>query len=422
MSSSIAIRCEGIAKRYRLAPQHYVTLRDSLSEWIQSPLRRVLGKSTRLHARAPDELWALQDVSFDVKRGEILGIIGRNGAGKSTLLKILSRITKPTSGQAEIHGRVGSLLEVGTGIHPELTGRENIYFNGAILGMSRREIDRKFEEIVAFSECARFLDTPVKRYSTGMRMRLAFSVAAHLETEILLVDEVLAVGDAGFQKKCIGKIDDAAHQGRTVLFVSHNLVAVEGLCTRAICLHEGRVVSDGLPRDVTSHYLQNWIAAKTDIVYNDIEGAPGNEMVRFRRACVRPLNGSPSEPITVRTPFVVEFDYWKLAPHIDLVMSASIYNQHGVHLFNTWKCCMSTGQPSLLRSSFIVPADLLNNGTHSIEFSAWLGETMLIFRWAPLLAFEVHDIASDLRGAYHGTWEGVVRPDLEWKTELIDAF
>ena len=227
---------------------------------------------------------------------------GRNGSGKSTLLKILSRITRPTEGHAEIRGRVGSLLEVGAGFHPELTGRENIFLNGAILGMARREIERSFDEIVEFSECGRFLDTPIKHYSSGMYVRLAFAVAAHLDVDILLVDEVLAVGDAAFQKKCLGKMGDVAGQGRTVLFVSHNMLAVDNLCTRAICLHEGKVVLEGSPASVTSRYLQNWLPAFKDVVYDDIETAPGNDMIRLHRARVRPLHGFPADQLQFAPP------------------------------------------------------------------------------------------------------------------------
>ena len=423
-----AIRCEGIGKRYRMGQrQRYRALRDTIADMLRAPLRLFrsgLGAPATGDPRGAEFLWALKDVSLEIRQGEVLGIIGRNGAGKSTLLKILSRITKPTEGQAEIHGRVGALLEVGTGFHPELTGRENIYLNGAILGMRRREIERKFDEIVEFSECGRFLDTPVKHYSSGMYMRLAFAVAAHLETEILFVDEVLAVGDAAFQKKCLGKMDDVAHQGRTVLFVSHNMVAVDSLCTRAICLHEGKVVLEGPPSVVTSRYLQNWIPAATEVLYEDIASAPGNEMIRFRRACVRPLNGAPSDLITVRTPFVVEFEYWKLAAHAGLLLDMALFNEHGVHVFSTLERADFPG--GLLRSSVVVPGDLLNNGTHRIELAIYVGGLMaglpLVFHSEDLLVFEVHDATSRLRALYHGPWTGAIRPSLEWKTERLDCF
>ncbi len=251
------IQVQHISKMFhigRLRQQHD-TLRDSLMAGLKSSTGRLRRRDPAAGGASDDSLWALRDVSFEVQPGEIVGIIGRNGAGKSTLLKILSRITEPTDGQALIHGRVGSLLEVGTGFHPELTGRENIYLNGAILGMRRTEIDRKFDEIVAFAEIEQFLDTPVKRYSSGMYVRLAFAVAAHLEPEILLVDEVLAVGDVEFQRKCLGKMGDVAKTGRTVLFVSHNMAAIEGLCTHGVLLKKGRVTSYGRVKDVIEDYL-----------------------------------------------------------------------------------------------------------------------------------------------------------------------
>lgn len=248
--SDTAIRCRGISKRYTIGErERYRTLRDTLMNGLRAPFR---GK--RRSAEAPS-IWALSDVSFDVGVGEVVGIIGRNGAGKSTLLKVLSRITEPTRGEAEICGRVGSLLEVGTGFHPELTGRDNVFLNGAILGMSKAEIARKFDEIVAFAEIPDFIDTPVKRYSSGMYMRLAFAVAAHLDTEILLVDEVLAVGDAEFQKKCLGRMNEAARGGRTVLFVSHSMPAMQRLCSRGILLKQGRIELDGDMSAVAGHYL-----------------------------------------------------------------------------------------------------------------------------------------------------------------------
>ncbi len=245
--SDTAIKCEGICKQYRIGEREkYKALRDVITDAIKSPFRRLRQAADGSESNGKPTIWALQDVSFEVKEGEVLGIIGRNGAGKSTLLKILSRITEPTRGYAEIHGRVGSLLEVGTGFHPELTGRENIFLNGAILGMKKAEIARKFDEIVAFAEVEKFIDTPVKRYSSGMYVRLAFAVAAHMETEILLVDEVLAVGDTEFQKKCLGKMQTiSTREGRTVLFISHNMAAMRHLCTRGIHLVAGAIKCDG---------------------------------------------------------------------------------------------------------------------------------------------------------------------------------
>ena len=270
--SDIAIRCEGLSKQYRIGKrERYKALRDVLTDGLSAPFRALssafrnghkspisnLESNVTSDLRRPtsDLFWALDDVSFEISHGEVVGIIGRNGAGKSTLLKILSRITEPTRGFAEINGRVGSLLEVGTGFHPELTGRENIYLNGAILGMKRAEIERRFDEIVAFAETEKFLDTPVKYYSSGMQMRLAFAVAAHLQPEILLVDEVLAVGDAAFQKKCLGKMGDVAREGRTVLFVSHNMAAVRSLCSRALLLADGEISYSGLVDNCIDKYL-----------------------------------------------------------------------------------------------------------------------------------------------------------------------
>ena len=290
--TDIAIRVENLSKQYRIGgPQaRYKTIRESLTEAVQSPFRRlssvVRGQSS---AVSNETIWALKDVSFEVKRGEVVGIIGRNGAGKTTLLKILSRITEPTEGHAEIHGRVGSLLEVGTGFHPELTGRENIYLNGAILGMKRAEIERKFDEMVAFAEIEKFMDTPVKHYSSGMYVRLAFAVAAHLEPEILLVDEVLAVGDAAFQKKCLGKMRDVAKEGRTVLFVSHNMGAIVSLCNRCLLIEGGSVIQDGNPSAVTTLYQSSLYSAVHDTSDLSTVERYGTGKARFTSVKVTPL-------------------------------------------------------------------------------------------------------------------------------------
>ena len=259
--SDVAIRCENISKRYRLGTQEkYKALRDVIAGAFAAPFRRNGLSNDDAH------LWALDDVSFEVKRGQVIGVIGHNGGGKSTLLKILSRITKPTRGYAVINGRVGALLEVGTGFHAELTGRENLYLNGAILGMTKAEIDRKFDEIVAFAEVDRFIDTPVKRYSSGMYVRLAFGVAAHLETEILLVDEVLAVGDAQFQRKCFAKMNEIGRHGRTILFVSHNMASVRSICEEAVILDRGRLVAKGEVNEAVDGYLAHAAAEADEVV------------------------------------------------------------------------------------------------------------------------------------------------------------
>ena len=283
--SEIAIRVENLSKLYRIGTQEgrSDTLAGALGGLLKAPernLRRLARLSRFKDEDAEDVLWALRDVSFEVHQGEVLGVIGRNGAGKSTLLKLLSRITYPTRGRIEILGRVSSLLEVGTGFHPELTGRENIYLNGTILGMTRREIDRKFDEIVDFSGVEKFLDTPVKRYSSGMRVRLAFSVAAHLEPEVLLIDEVLAVGDSEFQKKCLGKMGDVAQEGRTVLFVSHQMAAVQHLCNRCLILKNGRIVANGETNAMISRYMAD-TSEIFRISLSDRQDRKGSGQIRF---------------------------------------------------------------------------------------------------------------------------------------------
>jgi lipopolysaccharide transport system ATP-binding protein len=284
-TSDTSITVDGLGKRYRLGGlQPYRTLRDTIVNLV---------RPGREAEQPRKEFWALKDVSFDVKRGEVLGIIGRNGAGKSTLLKLLCRITTPDTGRIELDGRVGALLEVGTGFHPELTGRENIYLNGSILGMSRRDIDRKFDEIVAFSGVETFLDTPVKRYSSGMRVRLGFAVAAHLEPEILVIDEVLAVGDAEFQRKCLGRMNEVAGEGRTVLFVSHQMEAIQSLCTRAIWLQDGEVVDDGEAASVVSKYLAKARSVGAEQNLDDRLDRSGVGDCRFIALEIKGRNGPP---------------------------------------------------------------------------------------------------------------------------------
>jgi lipopolysaccharide transport system ATP-binding protein len=271
--SQTVIQVQDLGKRYLIGRrERYLALRDVLTDALKNPFRR---------RPSPNYIWALKDVSFEVKRGEVLGLIGRNGAGKTTLLKILARVTRPTAGYVEIRGRVGSLLEVGTGFHPELTGRENVYLSGAILGMSKREIESKFDAIVTFAEVARFIDTPLKHYSSGMQMRLAFAVAAHLDPEILLVDEVLAVGDLAFQKKCMGKMSDVAKHGRTIVFVSHNLAAITNLCGRALWLNRGEVTSDGLATETVDKYISQVMRIAATTPLSERTDREGNGRIRF---------------------------------------------------------------------------------------------------------------------------------------------
>lgn len=416
------IRVEDLGKRYRIGMRkdNYITLRDSLTQAVRAPLRR-------LRQRRDDQgqtLWALRDVGFEVQPGEVLGIIGRNGAGKSTLLKVLSRITEPTTGRVELYGRVGSLLEVGTGFHPELSGRENIYMNGAILGMRRRDITRQFDPIVEFSEVGRFIDTPVKHYSSGMFMRLAFAVAAHLEPEILIVDEVLAVGDANFQKKCLGKMGTVAQQGRTVLFVSHNLRAMQSLCSRVIWINEGTVSADGRADTVISNYLKTSVSALDEQVWNDPATAPGNDKIRLHSVRIRQANSDSSQPITVHSPLILEFEYWNLTPNAYLNLSILVTAEDGYPIFNTGSGYERNwhGKPfpvGLFRSVFRIPGDFLNDGIHRVLLMVVKDQSEVIYQEDDALVFEVADTPEG-RGTWYGKWPGAVRPKLEWETELLE--
>jgi lipopolysaccharide transport system ATP-binding protein len=313
-----AIRIEKLGKRYQVKQgeegSSYRTLRESLSDWVRAPFRRPRKKNNQV------PFWALQDVSFEVQPGEVVGIIGHNGAGKSTLLKILSRITKPTQGRVHLKGRVGSLLEVGTGFHPELTGRENIYLNGSILGMSRKEIERRFDEIVAFAEVEKFLDTPVKRYSSGMYVRLAFAVAAHLEPEILLVDEVLAVGDVAFQNKCLGKMRQVGGEGRTILFVSHNLPALQVLCDRAVLFARGRVVADAPVAETVGMYLRS-VEERAQAEVSQRTDRAGAGRSRLMRLEVHNGEDGCSGPLQMGGPCRFTFHVDRLAPGLMCVFN-----------------------------------------------------------------------------------------------------
>ncbi|HRN66654.1 MAG TPA: ABC transporter ATP-binding protein [Promineifilum sp.] len=363
--SDIAIRVENLSKRYEIgrAGTRHDTLRDALAGLFR---REGRGRS--------ETFWALRDVSFEVKRGEVVGIIGRNGAGKSTLLKVLSQITEPTGGRAEIHGRVGSLLEVGTGFHPELTGRENIYLNGAILGMRREEIARKFDEIVAFSEIEKFLDTPVKRYSSGMYVRLAFAVAAHLEPEILLVDEVLAVGDAAFQKKALGKMGDVVNEGRTVLFVSHNMDAVQRLCNRALLVANGRIITQGDVKTSIREYQREQLTVRNAFAWHDISQAQrtGSGDVKF--SAVKLCGGSlPVDAIFTGGPLSVELDIVSKISTSVSSMAITVFTPNGTMLVNA--DTISQGKTFNLREGrtrvqFVVYALHLSPGTYNLGL--WL--------------------------------------------------
>jgi len=417
---SVSIAAEGLSKKYRIGQFRaaYGTLRDS----VMHSVSRL--KSGHLH-EPPQEIWALRDVSFEARQGDVLGIIGPNGAGKSTLLKILTRITHPTEGHAELRGRVGSLLEVGTGFHPELTGRENIYLNGAILGMKRGEINRKFDAIVDFSGVEKFIDTPVKRYSSGMFVRLAFSVAAHFEPEIMIVDEVLAVGDADFQRRSLGRMEDLGDEGRTVIFVSHNLQAILQLCDRAILLEEGKVVQDGPTHDVVARYEEETVGAGSQVVWDDPAKAPGDELVRLQSVRVVDQDGAPAPAIDVRQPIGIEIGFRVLGDGRPVVPKIKVIDQHGAICFNAldvsprWNKATAAGGH---RATAWIPGNLLNEGRFSVDVEVVTIASPKLIPHAgahKIVAFHVYDPAEgdSARGLYTGQLRGVVRPLLEWTSE-----
>jgi lipopolysaccharide transport system ATP-binding protein len=420
--AAVAITAEGLSKQYRLGQFRpaYGTLRDSIANRVQRL------RTGHLH-EPKQEIWALRDVSFEAREGEVLGIIGPNGAGKSTLLKILTKITWPTEGRAEIRGRVGSLLEVGTGFHPELTGRENVYLNGAILGMKRSEITRKLDTIVEFSGVQKFIDTPVKRYSSGMFVRLAFSVAAHFEPEIMVVDEVLAVGDADFQRRSIGRMESLSDSGRTVLFVSHNLHAVLQLCDRALLLENGQIVREGSTHDVVAYYEEQTVGSGSGIVWDDPATAPGNDLVRLQSVRVVDQDGAGAASVDVRSLVGVEIGFSVLRDGKPIVPKIKVLDQHGAICFNAmdidprWRDPTPPGE--YLATAWI-PGNLLNEGRHSIDVDI---VTIAQPKLAPQarahksVAFHVYDPAEgdSARGDFTGEFRGVVRPLLEWTHEEV---
>ncbi|HNS36936.1 MAG TPA: ABC transporter ATP-binding protein [Anaerolineaceae bacterium] len=421
--SDLAIRVENLGKRYRLGSSvaAYTTLRETLSEWAGSPLRRL-----RTGREADETIWALRGVSFEVKQGQVLGVIGRNGAGKSTLLKILSRVTDPSEGWAEIHGRVGSLLEVGTGFHPELSGRENIFLNGAILGMHRSEIARKFDEMVAFAEVEKFIDTPVKRYSSGMYLRLAFAVAAHLEPEILVVDEVLAVGDAEFQRKCLGKMSDVANQGRTVLFVSHNMSAILRLTEETLVIDQGHLALRAATTEAVDYYLSNGFARTGERLWQPDEipvaAAP------FQPVALRLRDRQDRIVDTLRStePASIEIEYKLAAPIQGLRVGLYLLSARGETVFTAF----DTDDPVVYEqqgtraaghylSRCALPADLLNEGRFILGINASAYRIKRYFQDEQALTFSV-----DAAGAPGMQWPeprlGAIRPRLEWQIEVVN--
>jgi len=427
--SDVAVRVEGLTKEYHIGGLQTNTdsLREEIIKVVSAPARR-LGKLLKGQATGAAELdesfLALDGVSFEVKRGELVGIIGRNGAGKSTLLKILSRITEPTRGGGIINGRVGSLLEVGTGFHPELTGRENVFLNGAILGMSRAEVTRKFDEIVAFAEVEKFIDTPTKHYSSGMTMRLAFAVAAHLDPEVMIVDEVLAVGDANFQKKCLNKMEDIGGEGRTVLFVSHNMPAVTRMCERCILLQSGRLIADGSAQEIVGKYLTDGLGTKSEREWPE-ENRPGGGVVELCAVRVRMADGSLGDAVDIRQPIAIEIEYQVVKAGYTLLPTFGLLNEEGINVCvavdqdeDWWHTKRDEGR---YISRAIIPGNLLSEGLFFVNTTMHCLSPIktLEYHQREVVAFQVIDslTGDSARGPWAGDLPGAIRPKLAWTTQ-----
>ncbi len=425
MSSDTVIRVENLSKQYRIGvrQQSYKTFREAIVDTIKAPLkiaRSLLSAPGSLLSSTPhDTIWALKNVSFEVKKGEVVGIIGRNGAGKSTLLKVLSKITEPTEGRVELKGRVGSLLEVGTGFHPELTGHENIYLYGAILGMNRWEVTRKFDEIVAFAELEKFVDTPVKRYSSGMYMRLAFSVAAHLETEVMLVDEVLAVGDVSFQKKCIGKMSDISKQGRTVLFVSHNMNAISILCQHGMLLESGQLIYTGETNDAVQTYFQS-ITPSSNIGEVILDTGLGGDPLSIHSITLKDQNGNSQGSFPRSSNLEIEISGTVSDENRDLIIAIDVKSIEDVLLFRThsfeqkesFRILKKSG-PFKLRC--ILPRNLFPASTYRIGVLTAIAKKEVINEVYPLLQFEIYQ--DKLLGGKFFRVPGLLSPKCRWERE-----
>lgn len=439
LDKDTAIKVDNISKIYRIGTKE--KMRDNLSQTVFDFIKNPLTNYRKYKAlykfddaelnttvqdtesNASDILWAVKNISFEVKKGEVIGIIGSNGAGKSTLLKILCRITDPTKGRAKIRGRISSLLEVGTGFHQELTGRENVFLNGTILGMTKSEVHRKFDEIVSFSGIEKFIDTPVKRYSSGMSVRLAFSVAAHLEPEILIIDEVLAVGDADFQKKCLNKMQDVGRQGRTVLFVSHNMSAVSRLCSRVILLKNGKIVDDDDPDRVISRYLNDGQGTSAIKRWENPENAPGKDAVRLRQIRVTNRNGGVSEFYDIREPVLVEMKYDVITDGVELMHVLYFWNEYEDCLFGSihndpdWR---ERPMPAGSYTSRVeIPGNFFNSGCFYVYAAIHTLKPMTTqFYEERVVAFQIMDRLGwdTARGNYSGDIVSMLRPLLAWKT------
>ncbi len=429
-----AVKVDNVSKVYRIGVES--TRDDSMTKGLANFIRSPLSNYRKYRSlysfsdhemsneySGEDILWALRDVSFNVRPGEVVGIIGVNGAGKSTLLKVISRITPPTAGHITIRGRVSSLLEVGTGFHPELTGRENVYLNGTILGMRKVEVDSKFDEIVDFSGVEKFLDTPVKRYSSGMRVRLAFAVAAHLEPEILIVDEVLAVGDAAFQKKCLNKMEDVGKEGRTVLFVSHNMAAVTRLCQRGILLSAGKVIDDGDAHGIVTSYLTSGLGTSAAREWPDINDTPGDDSVRLRGVRIVNTDGDVSEGFDIRKPIGLQVEFEVLNSESPLMPYFRLANDEGVVIFSTidqdFRTHVEPRAPGSYVSTAWIPGNFLAEGTVYVTVAMRTeARSYKPFILADVIAFNVIDTmeGGSARGEWAGGLNGAVRPKLEWTT------
>lgn len=424
------IEVNNLSKKYNITHQQggYVALRDVLTNIAKSPFAFLKHKAKVAVGKAgKEEFWALKDINFEVQKGEAVGIIGANGAGKSTLLKILTGITPPTTGEIRMRGSVASLLEVGTGFHPELTGRENIFLNGAILGMTKKEISAKFNDIVKFSGIEKFIDTPVKRYSSGMYVRLAFSVAAHMEPDILLVDEVLAVGDAEFQKKCLGKMDEVTKKaGRTILFVSHNMSAIQNLCKRCILLKDGKITSIGPTQDIINDYINRTNSTLSPFVQiwddDDIDTAPGNNLIKIKSLKIKPQLKTTKNnqtildnTISTETPFNIEYEFYTLSPEVKLNLSVVFNTIKGEIAFNVVSKSINL-KNGLHKSSLHIPANFLNDTIYSVTTYFIKHPSVLMFSWTDAISFEIHD-TTERQGAWYGKWVGAVRPMLNFTLE-----
>jgi lipopolysaccharide transport system ATP-binding protein len=430
------IKVKNLSKRYRigLKEELHDTFFGALLSWVKYPLFNFkrLQKLSKFNEsdESDDIIWALRDISFEVNKGEVLGVVGKNGAGKSTLLKILSRITEPTGGWAKANGRVASLLEVGTGFHQELTGRENVFLNGAILGMKKEEIERKFDEIVDFSGVGKFIDTPVKRYSSGMTVRLAFSVAAHLEPEIMIIDEVLAVGDVEFQKKCLGKMKDITSEGRTVIFVSHNMPSVIKLCDRAILIKNGKIEQEGKAIDVVADYLSDFESGNGEVIWEDFEEAPGNDNVRL--LSVRILQEGFDGPIQVVDrckEIQIEITYINLQEEMPLYSGIRIRDSLGTNILHTSnhsanniledKWFINPQAKGRYKSVCRIPANLLIEGQYRITPFIGIQPKNAQAGAEDVISFRTYDSRDENRRTLGGWW-GVVGPQMEWVTDRLD--